>query len=142
VPPSRAVLFGRWSWLRKGLTRILDPVAAFVSVGLRACDPGHSPTMARSPRRRRRGAGFDPSYTQLAERVKGSLGLGLPRPVVSGGALGRRDGAYRLFALPGRRAPRLLHLKLRQFERDPRDGRSSNGTIVDCGPSTRTSRGF
>ena len=77
---------------------------------------------------------FDAGYTELAERVKGKLGVWVFRDERHLTArYGRRMGAYRLLAC--RRQGRLLGyclVKLRQFADDPRMGDIRMGTIVDC----------
>lgn len=135
VPRVEQFCSGRWSWLRKGPTRISTPVAAFVSVGFAGLAilgtvrrwrvPGAAVVEER---------GFDPSYTQLAERVKGKFGVWVFRDQsYLAERYGRRLGAYRLFACRADDGLRgYCILKLRQFERDPRMGDLRMGTIVDC----------
>jgi hypothetical protein len=125
---------GRWPPLWAALTRMSDPVAAVVSVAFAGL------AGAGAVRRRSAGAtvaeerGFDPSYTELAERVKGKLGVWVfrdERYLTS--RYGRRMRAYRLLAC--REQGRLLGyciVKIRQFESDPRMGDIRMGTIVDC----------
>ena len=78
--------------------------------------------------------GFDSSYTELAERVKGKLGVWVFRDErYLRTRYGRRIGAYRLLAC--RRDGRLLGyaiVKIRQFANDPRMGDIRMGTLVDC----------
>ena len=128
-------LTGRASRLWTALTRLSGPVAALVSLGF----AGH---VATGVLRRRRAAGvtvteeraFDPSYTELAERVKNKLGVWVYRDERHLAArYGRRMGAYRLLAC--RRPGRLLGyciVKITQFDDDPRMGGIRMGTIVDC----------
>jgi hypothetical protein len=92
--------------------------------------------------RRRRAAGisvheergFDHRYTDLAERVKDKLGVGVFRDEgYLAARYGRRMAAYRLLAC--RRQGRLLGwalVKLKQFANDPRMGDTRMGTLVDC----------
>jgi len=125
----------RWSWWWRALTRVSGPVAALVHVTFAA--------LAIAGTLRRRGAsrvrtaeerGFDPAYTELAERVKDKLGVWVFRDErYLASRYGRRPGAYRVLAC--REAGRLVGyciVKLRQFEGDPRMGDIRMGTIVDC----------
>jgi hypothetical protein len=77
---------------------------------------------------------FDASYTELAERVKGKLGVWVYRDEPYLTARYRRHRhAYRL--LTCRRRGRLLGwcmLKIRQFADDERMGDIRMGTLVDC----------
>jgi hypothetical protein len=77
---------------------------------------------------------FDASYTDLAELVKGKLGVWVFRDErYLSARYGRRMGAYRLLAC--RQGGRLLGfclVKLRRFDGDPRMGDIRMGTIVDC----------
>lgn len=126
---------GRWSWLWAALPRVSDPVAVLVSVFFAGL------AVAGAARRRGRvGAsvveerGFDPSYTDLAERVKDKFAVWVFRDeqyLVA--RYGRRMGAYRLLAC--REEGRLLGyciVKIRQFESDPRMGDIRMATLVDC----------
>jgi hypothetical protein len=120
-----------WAWARP----LSGPVAALVAAGFAM----HA---AAGALRRRRAAGvtivrehaFDASYTELAERVKGRLGVWVFRDArYLTARYGRRLDAYRLLAC--RRAGRLLGyaiVKLRQFANDPRMGDIRMATIVDC----------
>jgi hypothetical protein len=128
-------LTGRRARLWARATRLTGPVAALVALVF----AGHA---AAGALRRRRPAGvtvvrehaFDPSYTELAERVKGRLGVWVfrdERYLVA--RYGGRMAGYRLLAC--RRAGRLLGyaiVKLRQFAGDPRMGDVRMATLVDC----------
>jgi hypothetical protein len=128
-------LSGRRSRLWRALTRASGPVAALGSVFFAGL------AVAGAARRRGRARatvveehGFDPSYTELAERVKDKFAAWIFRdePYLVA-RYGRRMGAYRLLAC--RQQGRLLGygiVKLRQFEGDPRMGDIRMGTVVDC----------
>jgi len=117
------------------LSRAAGPIAALVA----AAYAGHA---AAGALRRRHVAGvsvaeepgFDSSYTDLAERVKGKLGVWVFRDERHLAArYGRRMSAYRLLAC--RRQGRLLGyaiVKIRQFAGDERMGDIRMGTLVDC----------
>jgi hypothetical protein len=117
------------------LARVPGPVAALVALAF----AGHAAAGALRRRQRSRAVvarehGFDPGYTELAERVKDKLGVWVFRdePYLVG-RYGRRMSAYRLLAC--RREARLLGyaiVKVRQFENDPRMGDIRMGTLVDC----------
>ena len=119
----------------RALTPVSGPVAALVSVAF----AGHAAVGAL---RRRRATGvtvveeraFDPSYTELAERVKRKLGVWVFRDEhYLAARYGRCMAAYRLLAC--RRGGRLLGyvmVKVRQFIGDPRMGNIHMGTLVDC----------
>ena len=126
---------GRWSRLWAALTHATDPVAALVSAFFAGL------AVAGAARHRRRAGatvveerGFDPRYTDLAERVRGKFAVWVfrdERYLTS--RYGRRMGAYRLLAC--RDQGRLLGyciVKIRQFESDPRMGDIRMGTLVDC----------
>jgi hypothetical protein len=128
-------LSGRAARLWPALRHLSLPMAAGVTLGFGAL-------AAVGAVRRHRLAGatvteehaFDPGYTELAERVKGKLGVWVYRDERHLAArYGRRMGAYRLLAC--RRQDRLLGyclVKLRQFADDPRMGDIRMGTLVDC----------
>jgi hypothetical protein len=128
-------LAGRAGRLWGALARLSGPIAALVA----AAFAGHAATGAL--RRRRapgvtiaREQGFDASYTELAERVKGKLGVWVFRDERHlAGRYGRRMAAYRLLA--ARRQGRLegyAIVKIRQFANDPRMGDIRMATLVDC----------
>lgn len=128
-------LTGRRAQVWSLLSRASGPIAAFVGVGF----AGYA---AAGALKRRRSAGlsvaeehaFDPSYTDLAERVKGKLGVWVFRDErYLAARYGRRMGAYRLLAC--RQQGRLFGhviVKIRQFADDERMGDIRMGTIVDC----------
>lgn len=128
-------LTGRRARLWAALARVAGPVAALV----RMTFAGHA---AAGALRRGRAAGdtvveeraFDPSYTELAERVKGKLGVWVFRDErYLTARYGRRMAAYRLLAC--RRGGRLRGyaiVKVKQFADDPRMGDIRMGTLVDC----------
>jgi hypothetical protein len=132
---SQQFLSRRESRLWAGLTRVPQPVAALVSVAFgglalagavrRRCAAGATVSEERT---------FDASYTELAERVKGKLGVWVFRDEqYLTSRYGRRMDAYRLLAC--RRQNRLLGyciVKIRHFESDPRMGDIRMGTLVDC----------
>jgi len=126
---------GGWSPIWAALNHAPGPLAVLASVSFAGL------AFAGAARRRSATAaivveerGFDPSYTRLAERVKGKLGVWVFRDeTYLAGRYGRRMAAYRLLAC--RAQDRLLGyciVKLRQFESDPRMGDIRMGTIVDC----------
>jgi len=132
---SEQFLSGRSARLWRALTRVSGPVAALVSAAFAGrallgavrhrLVPGATVVEERA---------FGPSYTWLAERVKGKLAAWVVRdaPYLMA-RYGPRMGAYRLLAC--RRQSRLLGyciVKLRQFQNDPRMGDIRMGTIVDC----------
>jgi hypothetical protein len=128
-------LTGRKARLWAVLSRMPGPVAALVGAGFATL------AAAGALRRRRAGGltvteerGFDPSYGELAERVKGKLGVWVLRdePYLVA-RYGRRMGSYRLLAC--RRGGHLLGygiVKIKQFDDDPRMGDIRMGTLVDC----------
>ena len=128
-------LSGRRARLWAALSRVSGPLAVAVGVAF----AGHA---AAGALRRRRATGvtvteehtFDPSYTELAQRVKDKLGVWVYRDAPYLAArYGRRMGAYRLLAC--RAGGRLLGyaiVKLKQFQNDPRMGDIRMGTLVDC----------
>jgi hypothetical protein len=132
---GRTFMKGRGARLWPVLGRASAPLAALVHVTFTGL-------ALAGARRRRRAAGvivaeeraFDASYTELAERVKGKLGVWVLRDeqyLIA--RYGSRMGAYRLLAC--RENGRLLGyviVKLRQFHADPRMGDIRMGTIVDC----------
>jgi hypothetical protein len=128
-----AFLTGRSARLWAALSRVAGPVGVLVGAGFAA----HAVAGAL---RRHRGApvteerAFDPSYTELAERVKAKLGVWVFRDErYLAARYGRRMGAYRLLAC--RRGGRLLGyaiVKIKQFADDPRMGDIRMGTLVDC----------
>jgi hypothetical protein len=132
---GQALLSGRRQRLWAVLTRASSPVAALVSMVFAGL------AVAGVVRRRRAAGtsvleehGFDPTYTELAGRVKGKLGIWVLRdePYLAA-RYGRRMGAYRLLAC--RRQDQLLGyviVKVKQFEDDPRMGDIRMGTLVDC----------
>jgi hypothetical protein len=125
----------RWSRVWAPATRAAGPVAALVRVFFASLA-----VAGATVRRGRPGAtvleecGFDASYTRLAERLKGKLGVWVFRDEqYLASRYGRRMGAYRLHAC--RERGRLLGyciVKIRQFEGDPRMGDIRMGTLVDC----------
>jgi hypothetical protein len=132
---GQAFLSDRWPWLWSILPHASVPVAALVSAGFAG--------LAAAGALRRRAAGgaivaeeraFDASYTELAERVKGKLGVWVYRDErYLATRYGRRPSAYRVLAC--REAGRLLGycvLKIKQFDDDPRMGDIRMGTLVDC----------
>lgn len=126
---------GRGSRLWATLTRLSVPLAALVSLAFTGLS-----IAGALPRRRAAGVtvaeegAFDPGYTELAERVKGKLGVWVFRDErYLAARYGGRMGRYRLLAC--RRPGRLLGyalVKIRQFENDPRMGDIRMGTLVDC----------
>ena len=128
-------LTGRRARLWAALARLSGAVAGVVALGF----AGHA---AAGTLRRRRAAGvavaeecaFDPSYTALAERVKGKLGVWVFRDErYLATRYGRHMGAYRLLACRDRgRLLGYVIVKIKQFDGDPRMGDIRMGTIVDC----------
>lgn len=128
-------LTGRRSRLWQVLTRASGPVSALGSVffaGLAVAGAarrlGHVHATVVEEH------GFDPSYTELAERVKDKFAAWIFRdePYLVA-RYGRKMGVYRLLAC--RQEGRLVGygiVKLRQFEGDPRMGDIRMGTVVDC----------
>jgi Acetyltransferase (GNAT) domain len=126
---------GRWSRCWRALTRVSAPVAALgriffagLSMAGAARRLGHVRLTVVEER------GFDPSYTELAERVKDKFAAWIFRDESYLRArYGSRMVAYRLLAC--RTQGRLLGycvVKLKQFEGDPRMGDIRMGTLVDC----------
>jgi hypothetical protein len=135
APRGSQFLTGRVGRLWAVLARVPGPVAALLAVAF----TGHA---AAGVLRRRYRPGavvareheFDPSYTELAERVKDKLGVWVFRdePYLVA-RYGRRMSAYRLLACRGE--GRLLGyaiVKVRRFANDPRMGNIHMGTLVDC----------
>jgi hypothetical protein len=123
----------RWARLWAVGARASGLLAALVGTGFGV----HAMTGAL---RRRRAGGtvveerqFDASFTELAERVKGKLGVWVFRDQdYLTSRYGRRMAAHRLLAC--RAQGRLLGyclVKLRQFDNDPRMGNIRMGTLID-----------
>jgi hypothetical protein len=128
-------LMGRRARVWTVLARWSGPVGVLVGLAF----AGHAAVGALRRQRLSRATvvrehAFDASYTELAERVKGKLGVWVFRDEhYLSARYGRRMSAYRLLAC--RREQRLLGyaiVKLRQFSNDPRMGDIRMGTLVDC----------
>jgi hypothetical protein len=125
----------RWSRAWPAVAALSGPAAGLVSLafaglaGVGALRRGRSVGAEIAEE-----GGFDRSYTELAERIKGKLGVWVFRDERHLTArYGRRMKSYRLLAC--RERDRLLGyclVKIRQFDGDPRMGDIRMGTLVDC----------
>jgi hypothetical protein len=130
-----AFLPKRWSWIWPVVARSSRGLAALGSTFL----AGFAAVGSLS-HRRRAGAttveerGFDPSYVELAERVKGKFAVWVCRDErYLRARYGHRLGDYRLLACrEGKKLLGYCLVKMKQFEDDSRMGDLRMGTIVDC----------
>jgi Acetyltransferase (GNAT) domain len=136
APRAQQFLPSRLARLEPTLRGISRPAAAVVGAafGVLAAAGAVRCGWARSTAVVAEEHGFDPGYTELAERVTAKLGVWIYRdePYLAA-RYGRRMGAYRLLAcrLNGRLLGYCI-VKIRQFRSDPRMGDLRMGTLVDC----------